>query len=220
MHIPDGFIAPQVYLPLYAVAVPLWAFALRQVRRSLDERGIPLLAVVTALAFVLSMIAVPLPGGTTVHATGIGLLAVLFGVWTAFVSLSLVFLMQALLFGDGGITALPLNALAMGLAGSAVAAGVYRLLRARNERLAVFLAAALAVLVAALLVALALGVQPLIAHRPDGTPLFFPFGLSITLPAVLLPHLVVAVGEGVLTVLIVGFVTRLRGTRVRGTRLG
>lgn len=214
MHIPDGFIAPQLYLPLYAVAVPAWAYALRQVRRSLDERGIPLLAVVTALAFVLSMIAIPLPGGTTVHATGIGLLAVLFGVWTAFASLSLVFLMQALLFGEGGITALPLNALAMGLVGSVVAAGVYRSLRARNERLAVFLAAALAVLVAASLVALALGVQPLIAHRPDGTPLFFPFGLSITLPAVLVPHLVVAIGEGVLTVLIVGFVTRLRGVGI------
>ena len=214
MHIPDGFIAPQLYLPLYAVAVPVWAYALRQVRRSLDERGIPLLAVVTALAFVLSMIAIPLPGGTTVHATGIGLLAILFGVWTAFTSLSLVFLMQALLFGDGGITALPLNALAMGLAGSAVAASVYRLLKARNERLAIFLAAALAVLTAALLVALALGVQPLIAHRPDGTPLFFPFGLGITLPAVLLPHLIVAIGEGVLTVLIIGFMTRLRGVTV------
>lgn len=214
MHIPDGFIAPQLYLPLYAVAVPVWAYALRQVRCSLDERGIPLLAVVTALAFVLSMIAIPLPGGTTVHATGIGLLAVLFGVWTAFVSLSLVFLMQALLFGDGGITALPLNALAMGLAGSSVAVGVYRLLKAHNERLAVFLAAALAVLVAALLVALALGLQPLIAHRPDGTPLFFPFGLRITLPAVVLPHLVVAIGEGVLTVLMVGFVTRLRGVSI------
>ena len=214
MHIPDGFIAPQLYLPLYAVAVPAWALALRQVRRSLDERGIPLLAVVTALAFVLSMIAIPLPGGTTVHATGIGLLAVLFGVWTAFASLSLVFLMQALLFGEGGITALPLNALAMGLAGSAVAAAVYRLLKARNERLAIFLAAALAVLTAALLVALALGLQPLIAHRPDGTPLFFPFGLGLTLPAVLLPHLVVAIGEGVLTVLIIGFMTRLRGTRL------
>ena len=99
MHIPDGFIAPQMYLPLYAVAVPVWAYALRRVRAVLDERGIPLLAVVTALAFVLSMIAIPLPGGTTVHATGIGLLAVLFGVWTAFASLSLVFLMQALLFG-------------------------------------------------------------------------------------------------------------------------
>lgn len=211
MHIPDGFIAPQMYLPLYAVAVPTWVYALRRVRAALDERSIPLLAVVTALAFVLSMIAIPVPGGTTVHATGIGLLAVLFGVWTAFVSLSLVFLMQALLFGDGGITALPLNALAMGLAGSACAAGVYTLLRARSERIALFLAAASAVLLSALLVALALGVQPLIAHRADGTPLFFPFGLAITLPAVLLPHLAVAVGEGLLTVLVHRFVTRLRG---------
>lgn len=213
MHIPDGFIAPQTYLPLYAAALPLWAWGLKRVRRELDERGIPLLAVVTALAFVVSMIALPLPGGTTVHATGIGLLAVLFGAWTAFVSLSLVFLMQALLFGDGGITALPLNALAMGLAGSAAAALCFRLLRARHETVALFLAGALGVLVPALLVATVLGLQPLIAHRADGTPLFFPFGLAVTLPAVMLPHLVVAGAEGLLTVMAYRFLVRLRGVR-------
>ena len=211
MHIPDGFLSPQTFLPLYAVAGAAWALGLRRVRRRLSEETIPLLAVVTALAFVLNMIALPLPGGTTVHATGIGLLAILFGPWTAFLCLSLVFLMQALLFGNGGVTALPLAALAMGLAGSVTAAGLYRLLRPRSETVALFLGAAAAVLVAAALVAVVLGIQPLIAQRADGTPLFFPFGLAITLPAVLLPHLAVAAGEGVLTVLLYRFLTRLRG---------
>lgn len=214
MHIPDGFIAPQVYLPLYAVAGVAWYVGLRRVRRVLDERTIPLLAVVTALAFVLSMIAVPLPGGTTVHATGIGLLAILFGPWTAFICLSLVFLLQALLFGDGGITSLPLNALAMGFAGSFAGCGVYRLLRRRQEQAALFLGAASAVVVASVLMAVTLGIQPLIAQREDGTPLFFPFGLAVTLPAVVLPHLVVAVAEGALTVLLFRFLTRLRGVSV------
>ncbi|HDP88791.1 MAG TPA: cobalamin biosynthesis protein CbiM, partial [Thioalkalivibrio sp.] len=202
------------YLPLYAAAGIAWFVGMRRVRRRLDQDTVPLLAVVTALAFVLSMIALPLPGGTTVHATGIGLLAILFGPWTAFMSLSLVFLMQALLFGSGGITALPLNALAMGLAGSFAGFGLYRLLRARHETAALFLGAATAVLVAALLVAVVLGIQPLVAQRADGTPLFFPFGLAITLPAVLLPHLAVATGEGVLTVLLYRFLTRLRGVRM------
>ena len=204
MHIPDGFLSPQTYLPLYAVAGVAWAVGMRRVQRALDERTIPLLAVVTALAFVLSMIAVPLPGGTTVHATGIGLLAILFGPWVAFMSLSLVFLMQALLFGDGGITALPLNALAMGLAGTFTGYGVYRLLHARH---------APTVLVAALIVALVLGIQPLVASREDGTPLFFPFGLTITLPAVMLPHLAVAAAEGVLTVMLFRFLVRFREVR-------
>jgi cobalt/nickel transport system permease protein len=213
MHIPDGFISPQTYLPLYAVAGVAWAVGMRRIRSALDERTIPLLAVVTALAFVLSMIAVPLPGGTTVHATGIGLLAILFGPWVAFMSLSLVFLMQALLFGDGGITALPLNALAMGLAGSFTGYGVYKLLHQWHAPTALFAGAATAVLLAALIVALVLGIQPLIASRADGTPLFFPFGLAITLPAVMLPHLAVAAAEGVLTVMLFRFLVRFREVR-------
>ncbi len=141
------------------------------------------------------MVAIPLPGGTTVHAAGIGLLAVLFGVWTTFLAVSLVLVLQALLFGAGGVTALPVNALAMGLAGAAVARLAFEALRARSERAALFTAGVASVLVPALLVALALGIQPLVAHAPDGSPRFFPFGLAITLPAVLLPHLVVAAGD-------------------------
>lgn len=213
MHIPDGFIAPVVYLPLYVLGAGAWAYAVRRVRTTLDEQTLPFLAVMTATAFVLMMVAIPLPGGTTVHAAGIGLLAVLFGVWTTFLAVSLVLVLQALMFGAGGITALPVNALAMGLAGAATARLAFVSMRGRSERAALFAAGAASVLVPALLVALVLGVQPLVAHAADGTPRFFPFGLSITLPAVLLPHLVVAVGEGVLTVLAYRYVVSLRAPR-------
>ncbi len=199
MHIPDGFIAPQVYVPLYAVAGACWAHALRRVRRVLDEDTIPLLALLTAFTFVLGMVALPLPGGTTAHATGVALLALLFGVWTAFLAFSVVLLMQALLFGDGGITSLPLNALAMGLAGGAAAVAGFRLLKNLREKLALFLAGWLAINVAALLMALALGLQPHVARDASGAPLFFPFGWQITLPAVMLPHLLVGLAEGALT---------------------
>jgi cobalt/nickel transport system permease protein len=213
MHIPDGFIAPLVYLPAYAVAAGAWAYAVRRVQASLDESTLPFLAVMTAAAFVLMMVAIPLPGGTTVHAAGIGLLAVLLGVWTTFLSVSLVLLLQALLFGAGGITGLPVNALAMGLAGGASAWLAFRGLRAWSERAALFTAGAISVLVPALLIALALGIQPLVAHAPDGTPRFFPFGLAVTLPAVLLPHLIVAIGEGVLTVIAYRYLAALRAPR-------
>ncbi|MGD8497274.1 MAG: energy-coupling factor ABC transporter permease [Chromatiales bacterium] len=215
MHIPDGFIAPQMYLPLYAVSAGAWGYGLRRLRRELGSETLPLLAVMTSLAFLLSTVALPLPGGTTVHATGIGMLAVLFGVWTSFIALSMVFAMQALLFGVGGVTALPLNALAMGLVGSLAACMVFRALRSRAETAGLFAAGALPVLASALLIALALGAQPHIASRADGTPLFFPYGLAITVPAVLLPHLVVAAAEGVLTVAVYRFVTRLRGLNTR-----
>lgn len=208
MHIPDGFIAPQMYLPAFGVAAGLWAHGLRKLKAVLEEETIPRLAVLTAFTFVVMMVMVPLPGGTSAHASGIALLAILFGVWTSFIAVSLVLLLQALLFGGGGVTALPVNALAMGLAGSVTAWYSYKMLRPVHEGFALVAAGWLSVNVAALLVALVLGVQPLIAHREDGQPLFFPFGLSVTLPAVMAPHALIGIGEGVLTLFMWRFVQR------------
>ena len=210
MHIPDGFISPQTYLPAYGVTAGLWAYAAHRVKRQLDADTLPFLAAYTALSFVLMMVALPLPGGTTAHAAGIGLLAVCFGGWMAFLAVSLVLAMQALLFGDGGITALPINALAMGLVGSFAALATWKLLGRLHEAVALFLAGWLSIVLPAVLVATVLGLQPAIAHDAGGAPLFFPFGLHVTLPAVVLPHLLVGIGEGVLTLLGWRYLTRLR----------
>ncbi len=210
MHIPDGFLSPQTYLPAYAAAAGLWAYAARRVQRDLDADTLPFLAACTALSFVLMMIALPLPGGATAHAAGVGLLAISFGGWMGFLAVSLVLAMQALLFGGGGVTALPINALALGGAGSFAALAAWKLLGRRHEGVALFLAGWLSIVLPALLLALALGIQPLIAHDAQGAPLFFPFGLHITLPAVVLPHLLVGLAEGALTVLGYRYLTRLR----------
>jgi len=202
MHIPDGFLSPQTYLPAAALAVGAWAWAGRHLRSRLDETLIPRLALLTALAYGLGLVMLPLPGGTSGHALGVALLTLLFGLRLAFLAYSGVLLLQALLFGAGGLTALPVNALAMGLAGSATAILTFKLLRPLNESIAVLAAAWVSVMVSGVLVALALGIQPLIAHQPDGTPLFFPFGLAITLPAVLLPHALIGIGEAALTLLV------------------
>ena len=202
MHIPDGFIAPQVYLPAYAMAAGAWWLAARGLRETLDHEQIPRLAVLTALAYALGLVMVPLPGGTSGHALGVALLALVFGPRLAFLAYSLVLVLQSLLFGAGGITALPVNALAVGLAGALVASGVFRLLRSHDETLAVVAATWISIAVSAVLVALVLGVQPAIAHKPDGTPLFFPFGPEITLPALVLPHLLIGAGEAMLTLLV------------------
>lgn len=210
MHIPDGFLSPQTYLPAYALCAGLWWLGIRRVRRALDADTLPYLAVLTALAFALMMVALPLPGGTTVHAAGIALMAVNFGFWPAFLAVSLVLAMQALLFGEGGITALAVNALAMGCVGSASARLAWRLISPLHQPTALFAAGWLSVVLPALLVAVVLGIQPRIAHDPAGKPLFFPFDLSITLPAVLVPHLLVGVGEGVLTWLGTLYLQRLK----------
>jgi len=202
MHIPDGFLSPQTYLPAYALAAGAWAWAARGMRDRLDETTVPRLAMLTALAYGLGLVMVPLPGGTSGHALGVAILALIFGVRSAFFAYSLVLLLQSLLFGAGGITALPVNALAMGLVGSGAAVAAKRLISGVNETLAVAVAAWLSVVLPGVVVALALGSQPTIAHKADGTPLFFPFGIEVTLPAVLIPHFAIGVGEAVLTVLV------------------
>jgi len=210
MHIPDGLIAPQVYLAAYAVAAPAWAYAVRKIARDFDESLIPRLAVLTALAFVLTTVMIPLPGGTSGHVIGVGLLALAFGIWPAFLAYSLVLVLQALLFGAGGITVLAVNALAMGLAGAAVTVGVHRLLVGWRKPLAVIGGVWIGVVVAAVLVALVLGVQPQMGTDASGQPLFFPFGPRVTLPVIVIPHLVIGAGEAVLTWMVLSVTERRR----------
>lgn len=202
MHIPDGFLSPQTYLPAATLAFGAWAWAARGLRQSLDETLVPRLAMLTALAYGLGLIMLPIPGGTSGHALGVAMLALLFGLRLAFLAYSGVLLLQALLFGAGGLTALPINALAIGLAGSATAITTFRMLKPFHETTAVAVAAWLSVFVPGILVALALGLQPWIAARPDGSPLFFPFGPAITLPAILVPHAFIGIGEAALTLLV------------------
>ncbi len=201
MHIPDGFLAPQTYVPAYGCAGVLWTVGLRRLRRTLDPAAVPRLAVTTAVAFALMMVSFPLPGGSTAHVSGVGMVAVLFGVWNSFLALSLVFMLQAFMLGDGGVTALPVNALAMGLAGSAAAVLTYRLARKPCRRVGVFAAGWVGTVVPACLVALVLGWQPHLAHDAAGNPLFFPFSWNVTLPAVVLPHLLVGLADGALAVM-------------------
>ena len=211
MHIPDGFISPKTYLPAYGLSAGLWMYGLSRLREKMDEEAVPMVAVLTALSFILMMILIPLPGGASAHAMGVAILAVLFGVWVSFTSISLVLLIQALLFGDGGITSLPVNALAMGFAGSVSAYYVFRLLRPFQLRAALFAAGWFSVNISALVSAVVLGIQPAIAHTAEGMPLFFPFGLSTTLPAVMIPHSLIGIGEGILTVLMFQFFDKLKG---------
>ena len=199
MHIPDGLIAPQVYLAAYAAAAPAWAWAVRKVARDFDETLIPRLAVLTALAFVLTTVMIPLPGGTSGHVIGVGLLALAFGIWPAFLAYSLVLVLQSLLFGAGGITVLAVNALAMGLAAAAVTVGVHRLLVGWGKSVGVLVGVWCGVVVSAVLVALVLGVQPQMGTDATGQPLFFPFGPAVTLPVIVIPHLIIGAGEAVLT---------------------
>lgn len=207
MHIADGLISPQTYLPAAAVVIPLWFIAGRRLKHHSDYL-LPRLAVFTALALILNTLMLPLPGGTTGHLVGISILALIFGPSTAFIAYSLMLFLQTLVLGAGGITALPINALAIGFVGAWTTGLIYQLGYRIHPGFAISIATFAAVMISATLVALALGIQPIIAAAPDGTPRFFPFGLSITLPAILIPHFFIALGEALLTTIIVGHAQR------------
>jgi cobalt/nickel transport system permease protein len=205
MHVPDGFLSPAVTLPSWAVAGPLWVLA---VRRHFGVRAVdalPVMGSLTALAFVVQTIRVPVPGGTSVHLVGMALLALVHGPLAAFACEGLVLAVQALFFGAGGVTTLGVNALAMGLVGPGVAWLVFRAARRLGERPAAFLAAWLGTQAAALSVALVLALQ----HALD--PRIFPVPAAVVLWATLLPSLAVTgVVEGAYTVVALALLGRAR----------
>jgi cobalt/nickel transport system permease protein len=208
MHLPDGFLSPQITLPAYSVAVPLWAWAARRHFGRAAAEALPVVGSLTALAFAIQTIAVPLPGGTSTHLVGVTLLALLYHPLVAFTCESLVLLVQALFFGAGGITVLGVNALAMGLLGPLAGWLAWKALRRVHEGAAVFAAAYLAMQVATLSVAAALALQHLLSER------YFPVPVAVVLPAMLLPSLTVAgLAEGAYTAFALSL---LRKANLRG----
>ena len=126
MHIPDGYLSPSTCAALYAGAAPFWCVALRRVKSALHARLVPLISLFSAFSFVVMMFNLPLPGGTTGHAVGMGIAAVVLGPWAAILAISVALAIQAIFFGDGGITAYGANCFNMAIVGSLTAYAVYR----------------------------------------------------------------------------------------------
>src|SRR5512135_630576 len=130
MHIPDGYLSPIFSLGTGVVTVPAWVVAAKKVRSVLNNRTVPLLAIFAAFSFTIMMINIPVPGGTTAHAVGGTLMAIVLGPWTAMIGLSVALAIQAIFFGDGGITAFGANAFNMAIVLPLVGYAVYHLIAA------------------------------------------------------------------------------------------
>src|SRR5436305_9536220 len=166
MHIPDGYLSPATCAALYMSAAPFWYVALRRVKRLLHTRLVPHLSVFAAFSFVIMMFNLPLPGGTTGHAVGVGIATIVLGPWGSMLAISVALLIQALFFGDGGITAFGANCFNMAIVGSLVAFVVYHAIAGRvaitspRRVIAAAIAGYVAINAAALLAAIEFGVQP------------------------------------------------------------
>ena len=198
MHIPDGYLSPVTCAILYVAAAPFWAIALNRVKRLLNTRLVPLLSVFAAFSFVIMMFNIPLPGGTTGHAIGVGIATIVLGPWGSMLAISVALLIQALFFGDGGITAFGANCFNMAIVGSLVANLVYRVIANKAEIsstrrvIAAALAGYAAINAAALFASIEFGVQPLLFHDASGAPLYAPYPLHIAIPAMMIGHLTFA----------------------------
>ena len=215
MHIPDGYLSPQTAGALYAAAAPLWAVSLRRIRARTGSRHVPLVAMLAAFVFLVMMLNIPLPGGTTGHAVGGVLVAIIVGPWPALTAVTIALAVQALFFGDGGILALGANAVNLAFIMPFAGYFAFRAIRGKarpGERRFAAAAAAggfVGINAAAFATAIELGVQPLLHHLPGGAPLYCPFSLGVTLPAMMIPHLTVAgAAEAILTGGVAGFLGR------------
>lgn len=214
MHIPDGFISPSTSIVALAVAIPLWWYGIKQTKKLLEssEDSVTFLSSMTAFSFLIMMINVPIPGGTSGHAVGMAVLAILLGPWTAFIAISAVLFFQAVLFGDGGVLTLGANSLAMGFVGSFASYYLYKLLNGRASKTITFFVSGYGGMVAAsIAVALLLGIQPMLFVE-NGKAIYFPFDLSVTFPAVVGSHMLIfGVIEGLVTVAVVKFFEKVKG---------
>jgi len=207
MHIPDGFLAPTITLPAYVAAAPLWVWAVRKHFGPDQIEALPAVGALTAVAFVLQTIMIPVPGGTSTHLVGAALLAILRGPLVAFACESLVLLVQSLFFGAGGITVLGVNALAMGLVGPSLAWVLWKAIGRHAPRVGAFLAAYLGLQASTATVVLALGLQNHLSPAQLPTP------WPVMAVAMMLPSLTVAgLCEGLYTAVALGVLSRVRGS--------
>ncbi len=174
-----------------------------------------MLAIGAAFSFVIMMFNVPIPGGSTGHAVGGVLVAILLGPWAACIAVTVALVVQALLFGDGGITAIGANCFNMAFALVFSGYYVYRAiafkspLNSARRVVAAGIAGYIGINIAALLTSVELGIQPMLYHSASGQPLYSPYGLNVAVPAMTGEHLLIFGWiEAIVTALVIKYLQK------------
>ena len=213
MHVPDGFLDAPTSLATAGVAAAGIAIALRGARREVDDRIAPLAGLVATFVFATQMLNFPVAGGTSGHLMGGALAAVLVGPYTGLLCLTVVLAVQSLLFADGGITALGTNVVLMGVvtvvAGYLAFRGVQLVLPKRLSMVAP--AAAVGALVSVVLSA-----ATFVGLYAMGGAV--PIPLDTLLTAMVGVHVLIGIGEAVITFLVVASIVAVRPDLVHGAR--
>lgn len=215
MHIPDNYLSPSTCAVFAAAMVPVWYYSLKKIKEDLPKDKIPLIGVGAAFSFLLMMFNLPIPGGTTAHAVGGTLIAVLLGPYTACIAISVALLIQAVIFGDGGILAFGANSFNMAFVLPFTGYYIFRLIKKiwpspLGKKAAIFIGAYTGINMAAFIAAIEFGLQPLLFADSMGHALYSPYPLSVAIPAMVLPHILIAgIAEAVFTIAIYEFILKV-----------
>jgi cobalt/nickel transport system permease protein len=171
------------------------------------------------------MFNVPIPGGSTGHAVGGAIIGIVLGPWAGVIAISVALVLQALMFGDGGITAIAANCFNMGVVMPFLGYYIYKLLSGNTEItssrrvIAAAIAGYLALTIAAGFTGVEFGLQPILNHDANGLPLYMPYPLSVTVPAMVLEHgLGFSILEAMITGLIFAYIQRTDTTLFYGEK--
>jgi cobalt/nickel transport system permease protein len=200
LHIPDGFLGNPVSLFCWILSLIVVAIAVRRAQADYHERLIPVAGVMAAFIFAAQMLNFPVLGGTSGHLIGAALAFIVLGPWLGLLVMVAVIGLQALLFQDGGLVAMGANILVMGIVPGFSAYGIYTMIRNRSENIRMVVAGAaawLSVVLGALLTSILLGVS--------GTA-----DLSLVLPLMVGVHMLIGLGEALVTMGALAFLLRTR----------
>jgi len=188
MHIPDGFLKNEVWIPAACVSITLVSIAIKKSNNTLSDKSIPRLGIISAFIFAAQMINFPVAGGTSGHLLGAALAVALMGPWLASVSLSLVLIIQCLIFQDGGLTALGANIFNMAFVGVFSAYFIQKLFSFSPKLLntGIILSSFFSVVAASFACSIEL-------YFSDLAP------FNVVVPAMLIVHCLIGIGEALIT---------------------
>ncbi len=212
MHIPDGFLDYSVCAVTYAGSVLFWILSFRKARESLTDRQIPLMATLTAMFFAAQMMNYPVIGGTTAHLLGGPIVAVTLGPYAGMVSMTIILLIQALFFGDGGITTFGANVWNMGVVGVFTPYIIFSaVMTTWKSPKALLVAGFTGAFVGDLLAAVFAGLEL-------GLSTIFPYAAPIAVTAMGIHHSFIGVGEGIVTTGVIRILLKTRPDLLRQSR--
>ncbi|MGQ9566125.1 MAG: energy-coupling factor ABC transporter permease [Candidatus Bathyarchaeales archaeon] len=211
MHIPDGFLTPATCIIMYVVSAAFLVWSWKKVKENYSRTFVSLIAISSAFIFAAQMINFPIVYGTSGHLVGGTLLAILLGPHAAILSMTIVLMIQAIFFADGGIFTFGANVFNMAVIGGLSFYIVKILSNSANSRkrmlMSVFIASWLSVVLGSLTCALQIGISPMFASAG---------GIIVTVPSMLFWHMIIGIGEAAITTSLISQLQRLQPTALNG----